>query len=104
MKYNEKIVTQWFATFGIPVEAEYRFHPTRKFRFDFAIPASKVALEVQGGLFNGGRHTRGAALLKEYEKMNLAACAGWRILYCVPNDLCTAETILMVERAIRNDG
>jgi hypothetical protein len=100
MKYNEKIVTQWFATFGIPVVPEFVFAAPRKWRFDFAIPASKVALEVQGGLFSGGRHTRGAALLKEHEKLNRAACLGWRILYCVPDDLCTMETIEMVKEAI----
>lgn len=28
---------------------EHRFHPTRRWRFDFAWPDEKVALEVEGG-------------------------------------------------------
>lgn len=100
MKYNTAIVVQWFKTFGLEPEPEFRFDPTRKWRFDFAFLDSKVALEVQGGLFTGGRHSRGAALLKEHEKLNAAACAGWRILYCIPDDLCTMDVIEMVREAI----
>lgn len=70
---------------GIPApEAEYRFAPPRRWRFDYAWPQQKLALEVQGGLFVQGRHSRGAALLKEHEKLNTAASMGWRIVYCTP--------------------
>ena len=40
-------------------ELEYRFHPFRKWRFDFAWPEQKVAVEMEGGVFIGGAHTRG---------------------------------------------
>ena len=73
---------------GLPIPApELRFHPTRKWRFDFAFPEQKVALEVQGGVWTNGRHTRGAALLKEHEKLGHAAALGWRVLFCTPADL-----------------
>ena len=57
---------------------EYRFSPPRRWRFDWAWPNHDfgyggVALEKQGGLFIQGRHSRGAALLKEHEKLNEAA-------------------------------
>ena len=42
----------------IEVVKEYLFHPTRKWRFDYAIPDHKIALEVEGGVWTGGRHTR----------------------------------------------
>ncbi len=73
---------------GIPQpEAEHRFAPPRRWRFDFAWPESKVALEVQGGLFVQGRHSRGAALLKEHDKLNAAAALGWRVLFATPKTL-----------------
>ena len=66
---------------------EFRFAPPRRWRFDWCWPAYKLALEVQGGLFVQGRHSRGAALLKEHEKLNTAAQMGWRVLYVTPKQL-----------------
>src|SRR5882672_4985229 len=78
---------------GVPAPTpEYRFAPPRRWRFDWALVEQRIALEVQGGLFlpgGGGRHSRGAALRKEHEKMNAAAALGWRVLYCMPETLLT---------------
>lgn len=85
---------------GLPSpEAEYRFAPPRRWRFDYCWPAQKLALEVQGAIFTGGRHTRGAALLKEHEKLNTAAVLGFRILYVTPTALLT-DGVDLVKRAI----
>jgi very-short-patch-repair endonuclease len=62
---------------GIAVEREYRFHPTRKWRFDFAIPSRKIAIECEGGVWTGGRHTRGSGAIGDMEKYNAAAKLGW---------------------------
>lgn len=59
---------------------EYRFHPERKWRFDFAWPEHKVALEIDGGTWGGGRHTRGAGFEEDCHKLNAAAVLGWRVL------------------------
>lgn len=73
---------------GLPLpDPEYRFAPPRRWRFDFAWIAQKVALEVQGGLFIQGRHSRGGALLKEHEKLNTAAALGWRVIYATPKTI-----------------
>jgi very-short-patch-repair endonuclease len=100
MKYSVPIVIAWFKAHGIDVVPEYRFHARRKWRFDFAVLSAKVAIEVQGGIFTQGRHTRGAALLKEMEKLNHAAAAGWRVLYSTPDNLCMTETIELVKEAV----
>ena len=47
------------------VVAEYRFHPSRDWRFDFAIPSHRVVVEVEGGAFNGGRHIRPEGYLRD---------------------------------------
>lgn len=102
MKYDKKIVAAYFDECGIPAPTfEHRFHPVRRWRFDLAWENEKLALEVQGGLFKRGRHTNGAALIKEYEKLSNAAILGWRILYCQPNDLCMSETVDMIKSALK---
>lgn len=101
MKYNPKIVEAFWLSSGLPYsQTEFRFHPDRKWRFDFAWPGKLVALEVQGGIFIQGRHSRGAALLKEWEKLNAAAGLGWRILYCQPKDLTTSALVETLRTAL----
>lgn len=58
---------------------EYRFHPTRKWRFDFAWPEALVSLEIDGATWTGGRHTRGSGFESDCEKLNEAAVLGWRV-------------------------
>ncbi len=59
---------------------EYRFCSDRKFRFDRAWPAARVGIEVDGGIWTQGRHTRGSGYLKDLEKFALAFSAGWWVL------------------------
>ena len=70
----------------IDLHTEHRFAKPRRFRFDLAHLPTKIAIEIQGGIFNPNtRHVNGAALVKEYEKMNLAAALGWRVFYLCTN-------------------
>lgn len=99
MKYNKDIVVKWFAEHGLIAEPEYRFHAIRKWRFDFMFQPD-IALEVEGGIWSGGRHTRGTGFKADIEKYNTAVELGWKILRCVPDDLCTMETVLMIKRTM----
>jgi very-short-patch-repair endonuclease len=86
---------------GIPAPvAEYKFHPIRRWRFDFCWLDQKLALEIQGGIFNNGRHSRGAAMIKEWEKLNTAAGMGYRLLYCQPSGCTKIETIDAIKAAL----
>jgi len=66
---------------------EYVFHPTRKWRFDWAMPEAKVAVEVEGGVWMGGGHTRGAGYSANLEKYNAAAALGWIVFRFTPKML-----------------
>jgi len=73
-------VTQLAYRLGIePPEREVRFHPTRAWRFDFAFPERKLAVEIEGGIWSTGRHTRGAGFIGDCEKLNEAARLGWTV-------------------------
>lgn len=61
-------------------EREYRFHPVRRWRFDFADAEIKLAVECEGGVYSGGRHTRGKGFEGDCEKYNQATLMGWKVL------------------------
>ena len=59
---------------------EFRFHRTRKWRFDRAWSAEKVAVEIDGGTYSGGRHVRGQGYHDQLDKQNEAVAHGWLVL------------------------
>lgn len=67
-----------------PMQKEYRFHPERRFRFDYALPDYKIAIEIQGGTWTRGKHVRGKGYQDDCEKLNLAQTMGWRVLWYTP--------------------
>lgn len=76
----EERIAAYITGAGLPVPVrELRFTPPRLFRFDFAWPALGIALEVEGGIWVHGRHSRGAGLADDAEKYNLATMQGWRV-------------------------
>lgn len=79
---------------------EYQFHPERKWRFDYYWQQNRFALEVEGGVWTGGRHTRGTGFLKDMEKYNTATIMGFRIIRTVPDDLTSDTTIRMIKQLI----
>lgn len=107
MKYNAKIVVAYFKESGLPEpQLEFKFHPERKWRFDFAWlqegldGVARVALEVEGGIWTGGAHGRGSGIARDIEKYNAAAVCGWRVLRCQPKDLCTQATVNMIKSCL----
>lgn len=80
---------------------EHKFHPVRKWRFDYAIPAHKIAIEVEGGVWTGGRHTSPKGFLNDMEKYNTATIMGWKVLRTIPDKLCTNATLGMIRETMR---
>lgn len=83
---------------------EYRFHPSRRWRFDYAYPAHKVAIEVEGAVWAGGRHTRGAGYLADCEKYNAAQLLGWIVLRYSPAQMETMDYYEDVITALKMRG
>lgn len=82
---------------------EFKFHPVRKWRFDYAIPDHKIALEVEGGVWTGGRHTSSVGFLNDMEKYNTATLMGWRVFRTTPEDLYKKKTLDLLKTAISGD-
>ena len=65
---------------GEGVRARLKAAGLKDWRVDFAYPAKKLAVEVEGGIFTGGRHTRGAGFDEDATKYNTLVIFGWRVL------------------------
>ena len=65
--------------------AEYKFHPERRWRFDFAAPTVKLAIEIEGGVWIQGRHSRGAGMIADMRKYNNATSMGWKLIRVTPD-------------------
>lgn len=59
---------------------EYKFHPVRRWRNDLFIPSLNIAIELEGGAYSNGRHTRGSGFLKDMEKYNNISILGYKLL------------------------
>lgn len=82
---------------------EFKFHPRRRWRFDYAIPEHKIAVEVEGGVWTGGRHTRPQGFLGDIEKYNTATLMGWRVFRTTPTELVRTATLKLLKTAISGD-
>lgn len=117
MKYNTKIVLAYWRECGLPEPTpEFVFAPPRKWRFDFAwlddeyhhrthsegsYTRRPVAMEVEGGIWTGGRHTRGVGFARDMEKYNEAAALGWRVIRVQPQDLLLKQTVDLIKRCLK---
>ena len=87
---------------GLPAPVpEYRFHPVRLWRMDWAWPDQRIGLEVDGGTWIAGRHTRGSGWAKDTEKLNGAAVLGYRMFRCTPADLASGHILAALVEAFR---
>jgi very-short-patch-repair endonuclease len=78
------------------LQREVRFDSNRRWRFDFANAQARVAVEIEGGAWSGGRHTRGGGFIEDCAKYNAAALQGWTVFRLTPDmarDRTRLETI-----------
>ena len=88
---------------GWEPEREYRFHPTKQYRFDYAFKQEMVAVELEGGVWVKGAHTRGRGYLKDIHKYNEAAILGWKVLrFATEHGHIAGDPIGTIQRALSN--
>ncbi len=60
----------------------------RKWRADIMLPDESIVIEIDGGVFTQGRHTRGQGFIKDIDKANATALLGWTLFRCTPQTVC----------------
>jgi len=79
---------------------QYKFHPTRKWPFDFAFVDIELAVECEGGVYVQGRHTRGIGFTDDCEKYNEALLLGWRVLRVTTAQVKNGQALGWIKRAL----
>ena len=87
----------------VSYEREYRFHPTRRWRFDFAFPHKKIAVELHGAIYTQGRHSRGAGIEGDMEKINAAQELGWSVFCFSAGMVNTGDAVQQIERILKTE-
>ena len=93
---------------GIPFEREYKFHPSRKWRADFAVWGieplfrleADILIEVDGATWTMGRHNHPTSVAKEYERTAAAAILGYRMIRCTTEQVNDGTCLLWIRQAL----
>ena len=81
MKINADILKQLIKEdLNLDVILEYKFHPVRRWKNDLFISSLGIAIELEGGVYSQGRHTRGSGFLGDIEKYNALTLQGFKLL------------------------
>lgn len=103
--YLERVMAQIIKDEGLPTPIrEYRVLEPRKWRGDFVWLEPKVLLEVEGGIWTGGRHTRGQGFVKDCEKYNSCALAGFLVLRVTKEHIWNGKALEWLKLALDTDS
>lgn len=106
MSKAEETLALHLRAVGIKFARESRFHPTRRWLFDFAILDKKLAIEVEGITFFGknkdgstklGRHQTAKGFQEDCEKYDEAMRLGWTVYRCTPQMVKSGKAIETIE-------
>ena len=86
---------------GLKIVKEYQFHPERKWRFDYAFPDLRIAVEIDGAVWTYGRHNNAKGYIGDMEKLNTAASMGWLVLRFTTEAKFTTAALALVADTIR---
>ena len=90
---------------GLDFVREYRFCAERKWRFDYVLTHARdsigTAIEIEGGIYSQGRHTRGKGYEADMDKYNEGTMIGWRVLRFSTGQVLRGEAKAFLERWVR---
>ena len=107
MSAAETLLAAQLEQAGIPFEREYRFAPPRRWRADFWIlrpygveTLPNILVEIDGGGYVAGRHSRGAGMERDAEKQSAAAILGYRVIRATPKQVEDGRCLSWIRQAL----
>ena len=100
MNIGEETLAAQLAQAGIAFERQYAYVPGRKFRADFALPAFRLLVEVNGGIFNRKGHGSVTGVVDDMVRGNEASIAGWFVIRATPKMVEDGDALALVVRFV----
>lgn len=97
---GEQLMAVHLRAHNIAFTTEFKFCGSRRWRSDFRIDGTQILIEVEGGTWSGGRHTRGKGYEQDCEKYSWAAANGWTVLRFTTGQIKSGAAIQMVRMAL----
>lgn len=84
-----------------PEDCHHAYVRERDWRCDFLWPEQRIVVEVEGGVWTRGRHTRGDGFTKDLEKYNALTGAGWTLYRVSQREVTSGEALTLLEAALK---
>ena len=101
---GESLLATQLKALRIEFEREFKFHPKRKWSADFYIVGKKILVEVEGGIWSGGRHTRGKGYIGDMDKYNSATMMGYQVIRFSTEQVKSGLAIKQIEKMVGDLG
>lgn len=97
---GEATLAQHLKSYNIEFQAEFEFHPKRKWRADFLLIGKMILIEVEGGIWSNGRHTRGKGYQEDMVKYNSAQELGYSVYRYSTEQVKSGKAIESIRRLV----
>ncbi|MGS0705485.1 DUF559 domain-containing protein [Acinetobacter sp. ANC 3781] len=97
---GESLLATQLKAFKIEFEREFKFHQKRKWKADFHLVGKRILVEVEGGIWSGGRHTRGKGYIGDMEKYNAAVMMGYQVIRFSTEQVKSGLAVQQIEKMV----
>ena len=97
---GEATLIQHLQAYRIEFKQEFQFNKDRKWRADFYLVGTNILIEVEGGIWSGGRHTRGKGYIADMEKYNSATALGYSVYRYSTEQVKSGKAIEEIRRMV----
>jgi very-short-patch-repair endonuclease len=107
---NNAAMTMVCQIAGLPIpKHEQMLVPGRKWRVDLFWPQWGLVIEIEGGIWTGGRHVRPAGFRADIEKYNAITLQGYTIFRILPEWIDNGKALALLQdwlgkKAFPTDG
>ncbi len=101
---GESLLSLQLKALKIAFEREFKFCQDRKWRADFHLVGKMILIEVEGGIWSNGRHTRGKGYLGDMEKYNSAQILGYQVLRFSTEQVKSGLAVRQIEKMVGDLG